>query len=201
MPPPIRRTSSRNTAPRPKSQEEDEDEDFRGGEEDEQFDETLDDDPASTFGSDAAYNQAVAKGQYIRVHFVKPLKDHITSSMLMPDTKATLKILAEGFFDKTNVLAKRKNLKLAEINMEIIVAQARVGFHPCDVDNPDLSNIVNMIKDMYIAFISRSENGWERELDNRIETSHTNRIMDDRMRQPMMPQKSSYPVWHPRRWI
>jgi hypothetical protein len=198
VPPSIRRTSSK---PRQRARPSEEEEDDFPEEEEEIFDEDYDDDPASTFGSDAAYNQAVAKGQYIRVHFTKPLKDHIAASMLMPDTKATLKILAEGFFDKTNVLAKRKNLKLAEINMEIIIAQARVGFHPSDVDNPDLSNIVNMIKDMYIAFISRSENGWERELDNRIETSHTNRIMDDRMRQPMMQQKSSYPIWHPRRWI
>jgi hypothetical protein len=205
MMPPIRRTGSPPPLQKrkpPTDDEDDDDEDLleERREEADDLDIDLDDDPMNTFGQDPNYNQAVAKGQYIRVHFIKPLRNHITASTLMPDTKSTLIIISEGLFDKTQVLARRKNLKLAEIGMEIIIAQARIGFHPSDVDNPDLANIVNMIKDMYVAFISRSENGWERELDNRMETSHTNRIVDDRFRQQQQ-QKSNYPVWHPKRWI
>lgn len=162
----------------------------------------FDDDPMSTFGGDPNYNQAVAKGQYIRVHFIKPLRTHVDNSTLFPDTKATLKIFAEGLFDKTQVLAKRRNLKLAEIEMEIMIAQMRIGFHPSDVDNPDLANIINLMKNMYVSFISRSEGGWERELDNRIETSHTQHMADDRYRQPMGgSQKSQYSLFNPRRWF
>jgi hypothetical protein len=186
-----------------------ENEGYHGGGNDDAFDiggMDFDDDPMSTFGADPNYNQAVAKGQYIRVHFIKPLRKHITQSTLLPDTKATLNIFAEGLFDKTQVLAKRNNLRLAEIEMDIMLAQARIGFHQVDVDNPDLANVTNLMRNMYIGFISRSEGGWERELDNRIETSHTNRVVDDRMRMGGMmggggPPKSSYPVWHPKRWF
>ena len=195
----MRRAIPPRSRQRDEDDNEDEGEDRRSSFDDDDMD--LDDDPTSTFGADPNYNQAVAKGQYIRVHFIKPLREHITCSTLMPDTKATLKIFAEGLFDKTQVLAKRKNLRLAEIEMQIMLAQSRVGFHPVDVDNPDLSNIMNLIHNMYVSFISRSENGWERELDNRIETSHTNRMDDNRMHQPMMPPKSSYPMWNPKRWF
>ena len=207
--PPIRRTSSRSQSPKQqksnqlpsKGDDDPEEEEFDDSEDDFRDDIDLDDDPVNTFGQDPNFNQAVAKGQYIRVHFLKPLKEHIKDSTLMPDTKATLVIMAEGLFDKTQVLAKRKNLKLSEIGMEIMLAQARFGFHPVDVDNPDLSNITNLIKDLYNAFISRSENGWERELDNRMETSHTQSINDNRFHQPQMPQKSQYPAWHYKRWF
>jgi hypothetical protein len=159
------------------------------------------DDPIDTFGSDPNYNQAVAKGQYIRVHFVKPLLLHIDMSDLFPDTKETLKIMVQGLFDKTQVLAKRTNLKLAEIEVEIILTQARMGFHPSDVNNPALGNIYNLIRSQYTAFISRSEKGWERELDNRMETSHTQRIVDDRFQQQQGQQRQQYPFYHPKRWF
>jgi hypothetical protein len=201
--PPVRRASSASRRP-PSSHGEDDEyetEDFRAERDEENDDIDLDDDPMNTFGQDPNYNQAVAKGQYIRVHFLKPLRQHIDDSKLMPDTKSTLLILAEGLFDKTQVLAKRKNLRLSEIGMEIMLAQARVGFHPVDVDNPELANICNLMKDMYVAFISRSENGWERELDNRIETSHTNRIDDGRQQQMMGGPQKNYPIWHYKRWF
>jgi len=205
MPPQtLRRSIPPQSSPprRSRGEEDDEDDEERGQQQKEwgEDDVDFDDDPTSTFGQDPNYNQAVAKGQYIRVHFIKPIRNHIDASTLMPDTKATLKIFAEGLFDKTQVLAKRKNLRLAEIEMQIMLAQSRIGFHPSDVDNPDLANIVNLIHNTYVAFISRSENGWERELDNRIETSHTQHIGDNRMQQ-QMPQKSSYPFWNPKRWF
>jgi hypothetical protein len=157
--------------------------------------------PEDTFGADPNYNQAVAKAQYIRVHFIKPLVEHIKDSDLFPDTKETLKIIVYGLFDKTQVLAKRSNLKIAEIDAEIMLTQARMGFHPSDVNNPALGNIYNLIRSQYNAFISRSEKGWERELDNRIETSHTNRIVDDRFGGQQQGQQKQYPFYHPKRWI
>jgi hypothetical protein len=165
--------------------------------------EYYDDDPQDIFGSDQTYNQAVSKGQYIRVHFIKPLIKHIDETTLFPDTKETLKIIVHGFFDKTEVLARTTNLRLEEIEAQIIMAQARIGFHPSDVDNPDLNNICNLILKLYRRFISRSLNGWERELDNRIETSSTVHHSDDRYSgmAAAQQQKAAYPIWHPRRWI
>ena len=194
--PSISQQNSRQSPPPRPRPTVDEDEDDR--------DDIIDDfdAPEDTFGSDPNYNQAVAKAQYIRVRFTKPLITHIDSSDLFPDTKETLKIMVQGLFDKTQVLAKRSNLKLTEIEAEIILTQARMGFHPSDVNNPSLGNIYNLIRSMYTAFISRSEKGWERELDNRIETSHTNRIVDDRFGgQQQGMQKQQYPFYHPKRWI
>jgi len=101
------------------------------------------------------------------------------------------------------VYAKTKNLALEEIETEIVLAQARFGFHPADVDNPSLSNILNMLRKLYRRFISRSENGWERELDNRQEmhSTSTQRIIDDRFQRPATSSKSQYPVYSPKRWI
>ena len=161
----------------------------------------FDDDPQNMYGSEPNYNQAVSKGQYIRVHFIKPLIKHIDGTTLFPDTKETLKIMANGLFDKTEVLARTTNLRLEEIDTEIMLAQARIGFHPSDIDNPDLANIYNLMRKLYRRFISRSINGWERELDNRMETSSTIHHSDTRYQQAQVPAKSSYPIWHPRRWI
>lgn len=160
------------------------------------------DEPTEMFGSDAAYNSAVQKAQFVHVKYIKHLTRHIDSSTLFPDTKETLKMIVRGLFDPTEVYAKTKNLALEEIETEIVLAQARFGFHPADVDNPSLSNILNMLRKLYRRFISRSENGWERELDNRFEqhTTSTQRIVDDRYRPPVNP-KSQYPIYSPRRWI
>jgi hypothetical protein len=160
------------------------------------------DDPAEMYGSDPAYNSAVQKAQFVHVKYIKHLTKHIDDSTLFPDTKDTLKMIVRGLFDPTEVYAKTKNLALEEIETEIVLAQARFGFHPSDVDNPSLSNILNMLRKLYRRFISRSENGWERELDNRSEmhSTSTQRIVDDRMRAPVN-SKSQYPIYSPKRWI
>ena len=161
------------------------------------------DEPTEMFGSDPAYNNAVQKAQFVHVKYVKHLTKHIDASTLFPDTKETLKMIVRGLFDATEVYAKTKNLALEEIETEIVLAQARFGFHPADVDNPSLSNILNMIRKLYRRFISRSENGWERELDNRFEqhTTSTQRIIDDRFARPATNPKSQYPIYSPKRWI
>lgn len=161
------------------------------------------DDPAEMFGSDPSYNSAVQKAQFVHVKYIKHLTKHIDESTLFPDTKETLKMIVRGLFDPTEVYAKTKNLALEEIETEIVLAQARFGFHPSDVDNPSLSNILNMLRKLYRRFISRSENGWERELDNRNEmhSTSTQRIIDDRFRQPAANPKSQYPIYSPKRWI
>lgn len=161
------------------------------------------DEPTEMFGSDPAYNSAVQKAQFVHVKYVKHLTKHIDASTLFPDTKETLKMIVRGLFDPTEVYAKTKNLALEEIETEIVLAQARFGFHPADVDNPSLSNILNMIRKLYRRFISRSENGWERELDNRFEqhTTSTQRIIDDRFAKPAANPKSQYPFYSPKRWI
>lgn len=159
-------------------------------------------DPADTFSSDQAYNSAVQKAQFVHVKYVKPLVSYINSTTLFPDTKETLIMIVKGFFDPTEVYAKTKNLNLATIDAEIVIAQARFGFHPADVDNPALPNIINMVRKLYGSYISRSENGWERELDNRFETHTSQRIIDDRFAQrAAAPSKSQYPFYSPKRWI
>lgn len=161
------------------------------------------DEPTEMFGSDAAYNIAVQKAQFVHVKYIKHLTRHIDSSTLFPDTKETLKMIVRGLFDPTEVYAKTKNIALEEIETEIVLAQARFGFHPADVDNPSLSNILNMLRKLYRRFISRSENGWERELDNRSEQhmTSTQRIVDDRFMRPPSNPKSQYPIYNPKRWI
>lgn len=139
------------------------------------------DDPRDTFTGDPAYNQAVSRAQLAKTYYPKQIGSFIGKSTLFPDTKATMRTITDGLFDKTEVLAKTENVKLELINVSIILAQARIGFHPMDVDNPDLSTLMNMILHHYQRYISRSVGGWERGLQNVIETSHTNRnVMEQR---------------------
>lgn len=189
--------SPRRTNKRPEDQELDRIDD----DDDDVMLDSLTDDPRDIYGSDPAYNSAVSKADYIRVRFVNHLKDFIDGTTLFPDTKGSLKIIVYGLFDKTEVLARSDNLQLDEIDAEIVIAQARIGFHPSDVDNPDLANIFNLIRKLYKRFISRSYKGWERELDNRMETSHTQTVVDTRFQQPQAAGGKQYPIWHPRRWI
>lgn len=142
------------------------------------------DDPRDTFTGDPAYNQAVSRAQLAKTYYTKSISQFISKSTLFPDTKDTLKTVASGLFDKTEVLAKTENVKLEFINVSIILARIRIGFHPMDVDNPDLATAMDMILHHYQRYISRSAGGWERGLQNVIETAHTNRnVMEQR---PMM---------------
>ena len=142
------------------------------------------DDPRDTFTGDPAYNQAVSRAQLAKTYYTKSISLFISNSTLFPDTKDTLKTVASGLFDKTEVLAKTENVKLEFINVSIILARIRIGFHPMDVDNPDLATAMDMILHHYQRYISRSAGGWERGLQNVIETAHTNRnVMEQR---PMM---------------
>jgi hypothetical protein len=142
------------------------------------------DDPRDTFTGDQAYNQAVSRAQLAKTYYTKSISQFIQKSTLFPDTKDTLKTVASGLFDKTEVLAKTENVKLEFINVSIILARIRIGFHPMDVDNPDLATAMDMILHHYQRYISRSAGGWERGLQNVIETAHTNRnVMEQR---PMM---------------
>lgn len=161
-------------------------------------DEAFFDDPRDTFTGDQAYNQAVSRAQLAKTYYVKKVDSFVERSTLFPDTKSTLKTIAHGLFDKTEVLAKTENVNIEYIDVEIILAQARIGFHPMDVDNPDLTTVMNMILHHYKRYISRSVNGWERGLQNVIETAHTNRIENrPQFGGQMQPQQKP---WY-RRWI
>jgi hypothetical protein len=139
------------------------------------------DDPRDTFTGDPAYNQAVSRAQLAKTYYPKQIGEFIRKSTLFPDTKATMNTISHGLFDKTEVLAKTENIRIEIIDVSIILAQARIGFHPMDVDNPDLSTLMNMILHHYQRYISRSAGGWERGLQNVIETAHTNRnVMEQR---------------------
>lgn len=173
-------------------------ENFEDGFEADVDDEAFFDDPRDTFTGDQAYNNAVSRAQLAKTYYVKKIDAFVDRSTLFPDTKSTIKTISHGLFDKTEVLAKTENVSVEYIDVEIILAQARIGFHPMDVDNPDLTTVMNMILHHYKRYISRSVNGWERGLQNVIETAHTNRIENrpqfgGGMQQPQKP-------WY-RRWI
>jgi hypothetical protein len=183
------------------------DDDYR---DDEDFDDDYDrfgdfgfDDPGSVYTSNAAYNSAVGKAELARTRYVIPLCKAIDKSTLMPDTRATLKVIVHGLFDKTAVLAKITNLNVEEIDAEIALAQAKVGFHPSDVDNPDLATIYNMVRLHYRQYISRALHGWERGLQNVMETASTQRLVDTRFQQPMGQQGGGQKLawYNPKRWL
>lgn len=138
------------------------------------------DDPRDTYTGDQGYNQSVSKADLARTKYIRPLVDFTKNSDLMPDTKDTMVTIIHGLFDKTEVLAKTENLRLAILDADLVLTQAKVGFHPSDVDNPILTTLYNMIKHHYARYISRSEKGWERGLQNLMETSMTQRIVDNR---------------------
>lgn len=137
-------------------------------------------DPRNTFTGDQAYNNAVSRTQLAKTYYTKPLIDFTKNSTLFPDTKEQLIAIIQGLFDKTEVLAKTTNLKLEIIEANIVLMQAKISFHPSDVDNPTLTTIFNMALKHYGRYISRSEQGWERGLQNVMETSHTQTISDNR---------------------
>jgi len=156
-------------------------------------DENFFDDPRDTFTGDPAYNQAVSRAQLAKTYYPKQIDLFIRRSTLFPDTKATMNTIAHGLFDKTEVLAKTESVKIEFIDVSIILAQARIGFHPMDVDNPDLSTLMNMVLHHYQRYISRSVGGWERGLQNVIETAHTNRnVMEQRPMGGGMQKKPWY---------
>lgn len=166
---------------------------FEGGFNDDVDNEGFFDDPRDTFTGDPNYNQAVSRAQLAKTYFPKQIETFIRKSTLFPDTKATMMTITHGLFDKTEVLAKTENVTLEFIDVDIILAQARIGFHPMDVDNPDLSTLMNMIMHHYKRYISRSVNGWERGLQNVIETSHTNRnVMEQRPQMGGFGQKKPW---------
>lgn len=154
-------------------------EDFDSTFEDDVDNENFFDDPRDTFTGDPAYNQAVSRAQLAKTYYTKSIGGFIQKSTLFPDTKDTLKTVAAGLFDKTEVLAKTENVKLEIINVSIILARIRIGFHPMDVDNPDLATAMDMILHHYERYVSRSVGGWERGLQNVIETAHTNKNVSE----------------------
>lgn len=161
------------------------------------------DDPRDTFTNNPAYNQSVSKTQLTKTYFgTRDAISAIRKSALMPDTKEILITISKGIFDKTEVLAKTSSVDLEVINVEIILAQARMSFHPVDVDNPDLSNIINLMRHHYGAYKSRSLGGWERGLQNIVESSQssTQRIIQD-VGSAGVGKKSDKAWYNPSRWL
>jgi hypothetical protein len=196
--PPSTAQDSQQTASPPNDSLDDESsmgdmENFEGGYNDDVDNEGFFDDPRDTFTGDPNYNQAVSRAQLAKTYYPKQIDTFIKNSTLFPDTKATMRTITHGLFDKTEVLAKTENVTLEFIDVDIILAQARIGFHPMDVDNPDLSTLMNMIMHHYKRYISRSVNGWERGLQNVIETAHTNRnVMEQRPQSGGFGQKKPW---------
>jgi len=131
----------------------------------------MDEDPRQTYGSDPNYNSSVSKALLIQSEYLKKIQDSIQHAALMPDCKKALDLIACGLFDKVAILAKTKNINIELIDAKLALQEARLGYSPFDVDSPELANIENMILLHSKQFSSRSDNGWERILQNKIQTS------------------------------
>lgn len=129
------------------------------------------DDPRQTFTSDPTYNATVSKALLLKSDYLDAINYEIANAGLMPDCKTALLLISKGLFDKVAVLAKTVNTNYEYIDAELALQSARLGYTSMDVDNPQLVNIENMILLHYRQFISRSEKGWERGLQNKNESS------------------------------
>jgi len=139
----------------------------------------LADDPRQTYGSDATYNATVSKALLLKSDYRDEIQQSIANSGLMPDCKKSLNLISKGLFDKVAVLAKTTNINIEVIDAALALASARLGYASIDVDNPQLSVIENMIMLHYRQFISRSDKGWERGLQNKGESAITQTVRNE----------------------
>ncbi|MFA4973299.1 MAG: hypothetical protein WC683_11845 [bacterium] len=133
-------------------------------------------DPRKMYGDDGVYNMYVHRAMLAATEYRKDLVDRINAAGLFMETKRTLTTIVMGAFDKTNVLAKLPDIEISKMYFEIIMIEAKQSFPPCDRDNPEFGAIYSMILDHYDKFISRAADGWERALQNKIETCNSQSV-------------------------
>ncbi len=126
------------------------------------------------FSEDQIYNSFLYKARLIETDYLPTLIDAVWKAPFTMSAKKSLCTIFCGLFEKSVVLAKERDLDISLWRAEILILTATQSFSAYDVDLPQLNIIINSALEHYGKFISRSKDGWERELQNRIETSHRN---------------------------
>jgi len=125
------------------------------------------------FGEDAVYNSFLYKARLIETDYLPALIEATFKAPFTMSAKKTLSTIFLGLFEKSVVLAKEKDLEISLWEAEVLILTATQSFSSYDLDRPELYVVINSALEHYKKFISRSKDGWERELQNRIETSHS----------------------------
>ena len=124
------------------------------------------------YSDDQIYNSFLYKARLIETDYLPALVEAAWKAPLTMSVKKTLSTIFLGLFEKSVVLAREKDIDVSLWEAEIMVLSATQSFTSYDLDRPELQVIINSALEHYKKFISRSKNGWERELQNRIETSN-----------------------------
>jgi len=124
------------------------------------------------YSDDQIYNSFLYKARLIETDYLPALVEAAWKAPLTMSAKKTLSTIFLGLFEKSVVLAREKDLDVSLWEAEIMVLSATQSFTSYDLDRPELQVIINSALEHYKKFISRSKDGWERELQNRIETSN-----------------------------
>lgn len=123
------------------------------------------------YSDDQIYNSFLYKARLIETDYLPALVEAVWKSPLTMSAKKTLSTIFLGLFEKSVVLAREKDLDVSLWEAEIMMLSATQSFTSYDLDRPELQVIINSALEHYKKFISRSKDGWERELQNKIETS------------------------------
>jgi len=124
------------------------------------------------YSDDQIYNSFLYKARLIETDYLPALVEAVWKSPLTMSAKKTLSTIFLGLFEKSVVLAREKDLDVSLWEAEIMMLSATQSFTSYDLDRPELQVIINSALEHYKKFISRSKDGWERELQNKIETSN-----------------------------
>jgi len=123
------------------------------------------------YSDDQIYNSFLYKARLIETDYLPALVEAVWKAPLTMSAKKTLSTIFLGLFEKSVVLAREKDLDVSLWEAEIMMLSATQSFTSYDLDRPELQVIINSALEHYKKFISRSKDGWERELQNKIETS------------------------------
>ena len=124
------------------------------------------------YSDDQIYNSFLYKARLIETDYLPALVEAAWKAPLTMSAKKTLSTIFLGLFEKSVVLAREKDIDVSLWEAEIMVLSATQSFTSYDLNRPELQVIINSALEHYKKFISRSKDGWERELQNRIETSN-----------------------------
>ena len=124
------------------------------------------------YSDDQIYNSFLYKARLIETDYLPALVEAAWKAPLTMSAKKALSTIFLGLFEKSVVLAREKDIDVSLWEAEIMVLSATQSFTSYDLDRPELQVIINSALEHYKKFISRSKDGWERELQNRIETSN-----------------------------
>lgn len=123
------------------------------------------------YSDNSVYNSFLYKARLIETDYLPALVESTWKAPLTMSAKKTLSTIFLGLFEKSVVLAREKDLDVSLWEAEIMMLSATQSFTSYDLDRPELQVILNSALEHYKKFISRSKDGWERELQNKIETS------------------------------